>query len=235
MDPNAKIRFLEDAKRILDLARQWQDSRCWLSAFHHANLRWEQEDKGYAAKAYYPVESARHFEQAQQAQEFVDARHTELDELENLLRQRAPELFGLIPAEINFWNSPPADLSPWMNAMRQIEAEFLVLVDEFIAKSDADEQTPPEPPEIPSGETVDVAGIIEKLSVLFGESGGKMLHVINDKELSTDQKLRAMERIDKPLMASIKSSPRLGRALGVSGQAVRDTDWWIERQKQTQE
>ncbi len=224
-----------DAKRILDLSRQWQDTRCWLSAFHHADLCREYESKGFAIANVHPDLSRQKFERATQARQFVDARHAELCELENLLRDHAPKLFGLIPVEINFWNSPPTDFSPWLNAMRRIEAEILVLVHEFIENSEAAEKTPPVPAGTPSGEVVDVAGMIEKLSVLFGDSGGKMLHVINNSELSADQKLKAMERIDKPLMASIKSSVKLGKALNVSGQAVRDTDWWKDRKKRTQE
>jgi len=235
MAPKAESEFVKAAKRILDLSRQWQDARCWLSAFHHADLCREQESKGYAVANFYPFESKRHFEKATQARQVVDARHAELHELKNLLREHAPKLFGLISAEINFWNTPLADLSPWLNAMCQIESAFLAVMDETIARSDADEKTPPVQPGTPSSDVVDVAGIIQKLSVLFGESGGKMLRVISNSELSTDQKLREMERIDKPLMASIKSSVKLGEVLGVTGQAIRNTDWWIERRKKRTE
>ncbi len=128
----------KDAKRILDLSSQWQESRRWLSAYHHAEQCREQESKAFAVANVYPVESKRHFEQAKLAREVVDARHAELCELENLLRHHAPKLFGLIPVEINFWDSPPADLSPWLNAMRRIESEFLVLVDEFLEANPAE-------------------------------------------------------------------------------------------------
>lgn len=164
-----------DAKRILDLSRQWQDDRCWLSAFHHADLCREQESKGYAVANVYPVPSKRHFEKATQARQIVDACHAEICELENLLRDRAPKLFGLIPAEIKFWNTPPADLSPWLNAMRQIESAFLVLVDDFIAKSDADEKTALEPPEIPTG----AGGTVEQraLAVLVNHPDWKVKQI----------------------------------------------------------
>lgn len=124
----------KDAKRILELARQWQDSRCWLSAYHHAEQCREQDHRGYAVANVYPVESTRHFEKAKRARQIVDARHAELLELANLLRDHAPKLLRLVPI-VKFWNPPPDDLTPWLSAMREIEAEFLVLVDEAIAKA----------------------------------------------------------------------------------------------------
>ena len=128
------------------------------------------------------------------------------------------------PNDVNEIERQLAGLSRWLDDA-DISNEMAPIAKPQLVKTTVELQTEaPVPVEI-----------LDRLAVLFGDSGGKMMLAINDKEMSTDQKLRAMERIDKPLMASIKSSEKFGSVLGVTGQAIRNTDWWKGRQNQSQE
>ena len=196
--------------RIIELARQWQDARRWLSSFTAAEVCRDEDKKAHRARSVYPGEVAGHEQRSTQHRQVVDDRHSELNKLETLLRQHAPKLLTLVPI-VNFCESPPADLAPWLNAMREIEAEVLA------GRLDAND-----------ADTEQTTDNMERLAAVFGDSGGKMLAVIQNDDLSTDMKLRAAERIDKPRITGMNAE-QLGKTLGVSGQAVRKTDWWIER------
>jgi len=76
--------------------------------------------------------------------------------------------------------------------------------------------------------------IMRRLAELFGDTGGEMLAVIQKKDWSVDMKLRKMERIDPPRFENPESDWLAG-ILDVSGQAVRKTDWWREKQKKSDE
>ena len=200
--------FASDARRILKLTRDWQESRRSLSAYHHADVCREEENLGYN-RSPYPAESTRHFEQAKEAREIVDARHAEISELENLLRDHAPKLLGLIPAEINFWNLPPADLSPWMNAMRQIEAEVLVLVDEFLRASD----------EPPPAEPLSELQPITPIPIKWLTGWGEILQAVGMKSNDREKVKSLNERLSGPIQ-----KPQQG------GQPIVDKavllEWW---------
>ena len=219
--------------RIVELAVKWQCQVSWTSPFKAADNWRKYRDKANqdSATANRMRQDGQHGEMLDLFQhgterfdelaefyhkQVIDA-HRELTELENLLRAHAPKLLRLVPV-VNFFDPQPDDVSPWLSAMREIEGEILALVEPTATPSNTVE-TPSE----------GIAGILDRLAVLFGDSGGKMMHVISNTELSTDQKLREMERIDKPRMDGM-NSPQLGKLLDVTGQAIRDGDWWKERQ-----
>ena len=126
------------ADRILKLVRKWQDARRWLSSFTAAEVCRDEDQKARRAGTVYAGEVAGHEQRATQYRQVVDLRTSELNKLETLLRQHAPKLLTLVPI-VNFCESPPADLAPWLNAMREIEGEIRVLLqveDQKPAKGD---------------------------------------------------------------------------------------------------
>ena len=219
--------------RILELAWKWQQRVQWEIGFE-ASADWRK----FRDKATQNRITAKRMRDAGQLGEMLEMFQNEAERLDdasdvchkqvcdsqqslidlaNLLREHAPRLLKFVPI-VNFFDPQPDDVSPWLSAMREIEGEILALVEPTATPSNTVE-TPSE----------GIAGILDRLAVLFGDSGGKMMHVISNTELSTDQKLREMERIDKPRMDGM-NSPQLGKLLDVTGQAIRDGDWWKERQ-----
>ena len=227
--------------RILELAWKWQNRVTWDIGFEAADEWRKYRDKANQDLAtakrmqdlgqhgemleLFRHDAERDKEIAETCHKQVIASHQDLLNLANLLREHAPKLLRLVPV-VNFHEAPPADLLPWLSAMREIEGEILALVEPTA--------TPTNTVEPPSGGGVDVAGLLDRLAVLFGDSGGKMLRVVNDPDLTTDQKLHEMERIDQPRIAGMNSN-QLGEILSVTGQAIRTTDWWRERQNRPQE
>lgn len=227
--------------RIIELAWKWQNRVTWDIGFE-ASADWRKfrdkatqnritakrmRDAGQLGEMLelFQHDAERGDEIAETCHKQAVASQQNLLDLANLLREHAPKLLRLVPV-VNFHDAAPADLLPWLSAMREIEGEILALVEPTA--------TPTNTVETPSEGSADIAGLLDRLAVLFGDGGGKMLRVVNDPDLTTDQKLREMERIDQPRIVGMNSN-HLGEILGVTGQAIRATFWWIERQNRPQE
>lgn len=129
--------------RIVELAVKWQGQVSWTFPFKAAD-NWRK----YRDKANQDSATANRMQTVGQHGEMLDLfqhgaerfdelaefyhkqvidAHRELIELENLLRAHAPKLLRLVPV-VNFFDPQPDDVSPWLSAMREIEAEFLALM-----------------------------------------------------------------------------------------------------------
>lgn len=133
------------ANRIVELAWHWQNRVQWEIAFE-STVEWRKyrdkanQDRATAKRMRDSGQQGEMLEMFQHdAERFDEIAETchkqavtsqqDLLNLANLLREHAPKLLRLVPV-VNFFDAPPADLLPWLSAMREIESEILALVDE---------------------------------------------------------------------------------------------------------
>ena len=129
--------------RILELAWKWQNRVTWDIGFE-AVAEWRKcrdksnQDRATAQKMrdagqlgemleLFQHDAERGDEIAETCHKQAVASQQNLLDLANLLREHAPKLLRLVPV-VNFHEAPPADLTPWLSAMREIEAEVLALM-----------------------------------------------------------------------------------------------------------
>ena len=135
----------EIADRIIELAWKWQQRVQWNIGFE-ASADWQK----YRDKATQNRITAKRMQDSGQQGEMLEMFQNEAERLDdasdvchkqvcdsqqslidlaNLLREHAPRLLKFVPVA-NFHEAPPADLSPWLAMMREIESEILTLVAE---------------------------------------------------------------------------------------------------------
>ncbi len=133
------------ADRIIELAWKWQNRVTWDIGFEAAAEWRKYRDKANQDRAtakrmadlgqqgemleMFRHDAERDDEIAETGHKQAVAAQQELLDLANLLRQHAPRILRLVPV-VSFHEAPPADLLPWLSAMREIEGEILTLVAE---------------------------------------------------------------------------------------------------------
>ena len=133
----------EIADRIIELAWKWQQRVQWDIGFE-ASADWRKfrdkatqdritakrmRDAGQLGEMLelFQHDAERGDEIAETCHKQAVASQQNLLDLANLLREHAPKLLRLVPV-VNFHDAAPADLLPWLSAMREIESEILTLV-----------------------------------------------------------------------------------------------------------
>ena len=133
----------EIADRIIELAWKWQQRVQWDIGFE-ASADWRKfrdkatqdritakrmRDAGQLGEMLelFQHDAERGDEIAETCHKQAVASQQNLLDLANLLREHAPKLLRLVPV-VNFHDAAPADLLPWLSAMREIESEILTLM-----------------------------------------------------------------------------------------------------------
>ena len=77
---------------------------------------------------------------------------------------------------------------------------------------------------------MDGIDLIRAVVAVAGDSGGRILGIGHNPDMTTDQKQRAIYDIDKSVLGW--TSKRWSDLCDVSEQQARDTDWWKVDRKQ---
>lgn len=120
---------------------------------------------------------------------------------------------------LTLWNGQTMEPIPANPATRQD--------DDTTGESTANAATTP--PAVPSSEAKpvdDVATVVRRVSLLLGADGGKIMAVVAHSEFTTDQKLRALGKLDERFQGY--KSDDLAELLGVSPASIRNSSAWKE-------